>query len=1018
MLNKILKQKAFLSFLFVALVIGGIMSYSSMGKLEDPEIPVKAAVVVTVYPGASAQEVETEVTDVLEKAIQRLDNIDNIQSRSMPGYSEITVNIKSGYESSKLPQLWDNLRRKVNDIKGDLPQGAYTPIVNDDFGDVSGIFLAMTNDGYSYKEFLNYADHVRQQLLTVPGVKRVEFFGKRTEVVNVDFNNDYFASLGINPMLIFQAFNDQGSIVNAGDFAFGGNRIRVNIGNKFQSLDEIKNFEVKLPSGARYRLGEIATVTRGFYQPLSEQIKFNGKEAISLAISMNSGGNVIVLGKAVEDKLAELSKDLPVGVEFHPIYYQHQKVEESINNFVINLIESVLVVVVVLLLAMGLRAGLLISSGLVLTILGTFIVMSAAGIELHRVSLAAIIIAMGMLVDNAIVVVDGILIDLKRGKPRKIAFVSSANKSSMPLLGATLVAILAFMPLAFNPTGVGEFLKSLFYVLAISLFLSWVLAMVQTPFMANYFYRKPRKPLTEKQTESDVYSGKFYRFYNKIIRYALWHKTMISLLTFAALIISFWAFRFVKQDFFPGVTYNQFVMEYRLPLGSDINQVSTDLDTIQHEINTWKHVSSVVSAVGRTPARYTLMRPMSGYSPSYGELIITTADKKYTDEIMQRADKYVAKRFPQAIGRARGYIAVGGDYKVEAMFSGPDEKVLRELASQAEDIFRKDPRAAFITNNWKNEAMVLSPYYSQDQARRLMVSRSDVANALAVATMGLPIGVYYDGEYRLPVMLRLNRSLNNDLSGLSNIPVWSNSASSVPLGQVVDSVDMTWETNTIMRYNGQRAIKAQCDPAVGVTANDLFNAVKPQVDAIHLPQGYRLQWLGEQKDSNEANKGLMANFPLALLLMVLIIVALFGNFKQPIIIFAIVPLAFIGVIIGFLVTGAPFGFLPIVGTLGLIGMMIKNAVVLLDEINIQVKSGKATLLAIIHSATSRVRPVMMASLTTILGMAPLVFDDIFGSMSIAIMFGLLVGTIITLVVVPVLYAIFYKVNTRNLESIG
>ena len=1014
MLEKILSQKAFLSFIFIALILGGLFSFDSMGKLEDPEIPVKAAVVITQYPGASAEEVEQEVTDVLEKAIQRLENIDFLESRSIAGLSEITINIKTGVKTEDMPQLWDHLRRKINDVKGSLPANAGEPVINDDFGDVSGIFLAISNDGYDYYEFQSYVDQVKRELMLVDGVKRIEEFGKRTEVVNVSFDNEYFASLGINPMMIFQAFNDQGSIVDPGTFVAGSERIRINIGNKFQNLDEIRNFEVKLPNGGRYRLGQIATVEREFYTPAIQKLKYNGQEAISLAISMEKGGNVIVLGEAVEKRLAELQASLPIGIECHKIFYQHNNVEESIDDFMVNLIESVIIVIVVLLLAMGMRAGLLIASGLVFTILATFIIMAGFDIELHRVSLAAIIIAMGMLVDNAIVVADGILIDLDKGMSRSKAFINTAKKSAIPLLGATLVAILAFMPLAFNSTGAGEFLRPLFYVLAISLFVSWILAMIQTPFHAQYFYKK-RKQKGAEGEEHDPYGGKFYQVFGKFIKFALWHKSLFVIATGVVLVLSFWSFGFVKQNFFPGAEYDQFILEYRLPEGKDISQVEKDLDEIQKAIAPWDNISSIVTGLGSTPARYTLMRPMNGLSLSYGELIITIKDKEQINTTIAELQDYVIQNYPEAFARVRTYIAIGGDFKMEAKFTGPDEKVLRQLAEQANEIMRQEPKAAFVTHNWKNPVKVLAPVYSQDRARELMVNRADVANALAIASSGMPVGIFYDGDYQLPVMLKLAKTIEKDVNQLESVPVWSGLPQSVALSQLVDSIDVRWESSVIRRYDNQRAIRAQCDPVMGVAPPELFSLLSDKIEAIPLPEGYSLEWLGDHKSSNEANEGLAENLPLAALLMIIIVIGLFNNFRQPVIIFSIMPLAFIGVILGFLLTGTYFTFFSIIGTLGLMGMMIKNAVVLLDEINLQIGDGKDKLNAIIDSTLSRVRPVMMASLTTILGMLPLAFDPMFNTMAIAIMFGLLVGSVITLIVIPVLYAVIYRVDTKALH---
>ncbi len=1013
MLEKILSQKTMLSFVFFALIIGGVLSFDGLPKLEDPEIPVKAATVITVYPGSSAEEVDKEVTDVLEKAIQRLENIDYIESKSLPGMSQITVNIKSDVDTEDLPQLWDHLRRKIYDAQSSLPQGVMAPMINDDYGDVSGIFLAITNDGYDELEFERKVNDIRQRLLTVNGVKRIETFGAAQQVVNIAFNNAYFATLGINPAAIFQFFNDQGAIEDAGSFITGDERIRLSIGNKFQSLEEIRNFDVKLPDGNRYRLGDIATITREDQDPYRTKLKYNNQNAISLAVSMNKGGNVVKLGEAVEVVLADVKKELPIGMEIHPIFYQHEKVNDAINDFIVNLIESVVIVIVVLLLAMGLRAGLLIASGLIFTILGTFIVMSFTGVEIHRVSLAAIIIAMGMLVDNAIVVVDGILVDLHRGIPRSKAFLNTALKSALPLLGATLVAILAFMPLAFNHTGAGEFLRSLFYVLLISLFISWVFAMIQTPFFAQFFYRVAQ----QDSDSSSSQSGKSYLFFERLIRYLLWHKSVVTIGVVVITLLSFAAFSLVKKDFFPGSISNQFLLEYRLPEGKDITEVEKDLAEICKELSSWEEVDYVVTSLGSTPARYTLLRPVAQLSQSYGELIVALKDKAFDFEIRQRLQNYVRENNPQAEARVRTYQAMGGDYKLEVKFSGPDGEVLRSLAAKAEDIMRGNPNADFITNDWRNKEKVLTPFYSQEKARNLMVNRADVSRALAIASTGTTVGVFHDGEYQIPVMLKLNQNLNQDVELLPTIPVWgSNSQTSTTLLQLTDSIKLCWDNGIINRYNGVRAIKAQCDPIPGVLADELLEQIQPTIEAIPLPDGYTREWLGELKNSNEANEGLMENFPLAILMMLIIIIALFNNFRQPIIIFLTMPLAMVGVIWGSLVSNTPFGFFSIVGSLGLLGMMIKNAVVLLDEVNLQISDGKDVLHAIIDSTVSRVRPVMMASLTTILGMAPLLWDEMFRTMAIAIMSGLTVGTIITLLVVPVLYSMFYRVDTRVLHK--
>jgi len=1023
MLEKLLKQKALLNTLLIGVLIGGIFAYLNVGKLEDAEIPIKTAVVVTFYPGATAHEVELEVTDVLEKSIQKLENIDNITSRSLPGYSEITVNIETGVKTSELPQLWDHLRKKVDAAKMSLPQGANNPIVNDDFGDVYGIFVAVTGEGYEYKEFYDYVDFLRREFLEVEGIKRIELFGTQTEAVDIKFSSEKLASLSINPMMIVQGMNDQGSVVSPGSVKSGSERIRLSVGNKFSTIEEIKNVLIQVPGGGSFRLEDVAEINRSFFEPKREALDFNGERAISLAISMESGMNVIKVGELFDKKLEELKTKIPAGIEIHSVYSQPDRVKYSMDGFVANLIESVLIVMVILLIAMGMRSGLLIASGLLFTILGTFIVMLVFDMELQRVTLAAIIVAMGMLVDNSIVVADGILMDLKKGVDRKKAFTASAKRTALPLLGATIIAILAFFPLYMSPDGAGEYLSSLFTVLAISLFLSWIFAMVQTPFMAARFYRKGVHNNKSKGFKKDPYDTKFYMMFKKVIHYALLHKLTFTAVSIIILVLSLYSFKFVKFEFMPLLDYNQFVVEYRLPKGSDINAVEKDLVTISKEIVNWDEVDQVTAAAGRTPARYLLVRPMATSDNSYGELIVDTKDYETSLIAGKKILNYIEENYPEANARKRIYGPIFSEYEIEVQFSGSDPAVLRELSNQAKTVMRNEPTIGVVTDNWKNKVKVLNPEYSVEQARQLGISRKDVANALAISNEGLTVGVMREGNSALPVKLKLKESLGDDVEKLSSVPVWGTySQSSVPLGQVTEKVSLNWENAEVYRYNGQRAIKAQCEPKQGYLTTDVEEIIKPAINAIDLPGGYSMEWKGSNEQSSEAQSNLFKFLPLALGLMLIIVIALFNNLKQSLIIFLIFPFAFIGIVVGFLTTGANFTFLGMIGALGLIGMMIKNSIVLLDEININLRERKSQLKSITMAAISRLKPVVLASATTVLGMIPLLFDVMFKSLAITIIFGLLFGTLITLLVVPVLYATIIKVDispilkTRKLKE--
>ncbi|WP_372750908.1 efflux RND transporter permease subunit [Labilibaculum sp.] len=1014
--DAVLKRRKVLLFVLIAIAFGGVAAFFKLGKLEDAEISVKTALVITQYPGASPHEVELRVTDILETAIQSMDNIDNIESRSMAGYSEITVNIDKSVKTKELPQIWDVLRRKVNDISVAMPQGASTPMVVDDFGDVYGIFLALNGDGFSDEEIQDYSRYMKRELLLVSGVKRIDLFGEQQSCINVELSQEKMAYLGIHPASIIQILNNQNEIVDPGSLKVGGDRIRIASEGSFHKLDDLKNILISAYGENSIYLKDVADIKEDYVTPYSSKLKYNKIPAIGLAIAMEKGGNVIELGERIQTRIDELKASIPVGVNVNRVFYQPERVDIAIETFMVNLIESVLIVVFVLLLAMGFRTGLLIGSGLIFTILGTFIVMLSTDIMLQRVSLGAIIVAMGMLVDNAIVIADGILVDLKKGMRRNEAMSRTAKQTAMPLLGATIVAILAFLPIYLSPDATGEFCESLFLVVAISLFLSWILSLTQTPYFCDLFLRGKKYENIE-EGEADPYGSKFYLKFRHFVKYSLRHKTIILLITVFFFVSSIFVFKNVKQLFMPNLEYNQFIVEYFLPEGSDIETVEKELGSLESYLLDQEEVLNVTTSLGVTPARYTLVRPFTMSNSNYGELIVDTRDYETTVKFGAELQEYLNENYSWARARVRYYSAISSEAMLEAKFSGPDPQVLRDLSEKAEKIMIDEPTAIKVTNNWKNQVKVWNPHFSQAQSRLTGIQRSDVSNAMACATDGLPIGVFRKADDILPIYLKTTVEEDKYMESLENTPIWGARLTSIPLRQVVSSIDIEFEDPLIKRYNRRRAIKAQCDPAPGYNAPDTYSNIHDKIEAISLPEGYDLEWLGEHKNSADANENIGKFLPLAFLLMVIVIMALFNNFRQPIIILSVLPLAFIGVSYGLWITGKAFGFMPIIGTLGLMGMMIKNAVVLLDQINLEIKEGKDVLIAVIDSAVSRMRPVIMASLTTILGMIPLISDELFGGMAVAIMFGLLIGSIITLIIVPVLYAIFYRVSTKNVMDL-
>ncbi|WP_018338939.1 efflux RND transporter permease subunit [Butyricimonas synergistica] len=1027
-----LNNKALVKFFIAVLVIGGVFAFISMSKLEDPEIKVKQAMVVTVYPGASAHQVELEVTDVLEKSIRSMGAIGSIESKSMADLSMITVELESTVGPDELEQKWDILRRKVTNAQAQLPDGARASVVMDDFGDVYGMFYAITTDGIGDEELLDYAQLVKRELQEVEGVRRVEIYGNRTACINIEVLQDKMANLGVHPMEILSTLNSQNKTVYPGYFNSGDQRLRVAINDSYQSVEDIRNLIIQGHENDQLRLRDIASVTEGYEEPSRNEMRYDGKRAFGLAVSMEKGGNIVSLGKKVDEELQQLKESrIPTGVEFHKVFFQPDRVNDAIGVFMVNLIESVIIVILVLMLTMGFRSGVIIGTGLVIIVLGSFVVLYLFDGTLQRVSLGSLIVAMGMLVDNAIVIVDGILVDLERGVKRPAALTNIAKKTAMPLLGATVIAILAFFPIFISPDTTGEYVRDLFIVLAVSLLLSWVLALTHIPIHADHSLKVKRK----KEGEN-LYDSKIYRLFRQFLAFMLWHKSMAIGVVVILLAVTAFLYRYIPQGFFPDLSYTQLYIEFKMPEGTRVERVESDLAEIEEYLMERPEITHVTTSIGGTPARYNLVRSIAEPSMSYGELIVDYTTPEALKETMDELQDYLTANYPDAYVRMKRYNLMYKKYPIELMFTGPDPAVLKDLTEQAEQIMRDESAVMLVTNDWEPMTPTLMVNYYQPIARAIGLSRSDVGLSMLSATDGMPLGSYYEGVHAKPIYLKSLDSKGEQVEALDNIPVWSmlpstaalneetlkgllmgttsgedllsQTIGSIPLNQATRGITMKWEDPVVRRYNGQRAMRAQCNNAPGYTAESARSLLLPKINEIVLPEGYAMQWLGEHKASGDSMRYLFANIPLAVILMIAILIMLFKDFKKPIIIFCCLPLAAIGIVLGMLISGKEFGFVAIVGALGLIGMMIKNGVVLLDEIGLQIASGKGQTEALLDSSSSRFRPVMMASLTTILGMLPLLGDDMFGSMAVTIMSGLLVGTVITLVFIPVLYAVFFK----------
>lgn len=1006
--NKVISWMLSLIFL-----IGGVSAFFGLGRLEDPAFTIKDAMVVTSYPGATPQQVEEEVTYPLEKAIQQLTYVDEVNSISSRGLSQVTVTMKNNYGPDDLPQIWDELRRKVNDLKVSLPPGVNDPQVIDDFGDVYGILLAVTGDGYSYKELLDYIDYLRRELELVDGVSKVSVSGQQQEQVFIEISMKRISSLGISPNTVFNLLSTQNIVSSAGAVRIGDEYIRIHPTGEFQNVEQLGDL-ILTEGGAQglIYLKDVAEVTRGYVEVPTNIIGYNGKLALNLGVSFAQGVNVVAVGEAFDRRLAELKYQQPVGIDISEVYNQPKEVDKSVSGFVVSLGQAVAIVIVVLLFFMGLRSGLLIGLILLLTVFGTFIFMQYFKIDLQRISLGALVIALGMLVDNAIVVVEGILIGTQKGRTRMQAATDIVTQTKWPLLGATVIAVTAFAPIGLSEDSTGEYCGTLFTVLLISLMLSWFTAISITPFFADIFFKGQK--VDADNEGKDPYNGMVFVVYKNFLEFCMKR----AWLTMAVLVIglgaSVYGFGFVKQAFFPSSTTPMFQVDVWMPEGTDIRATNTKLKVLEGWLAEQDEVEHITTTAGKGLQRFMLTyAPEKSYS-AYGEITVRVKSYEVLEGLMKRFREHVDGQFPEIDYKLKQIeLGPGGGAKIEARIVGSDPTVLRSIAAQVMDVMRADSGAFNVRHDWRERTKVLEPQFNESQARRYGITKSDVDDFLAMSFSGKSIGVYRDGTTLMSIVARLPEDERVDIRNIEGMKIWSPALSEyIPLQQVTLGYELEWEDPLIIRKNRKRMLTVMADPDLlgEETASTLQKRLQPQIEAIEMPPGYSLEWGGEYESSADAQASLFTTMPLGYLFMFLITVFLFNSVKEPLIVWLTVPLALIGVTTGLLALNTPFGFMALLGFLSLSGMLLKNGIVLLDQIEIEMKSGKDPYVAVVDAALSRVRPVCMAAITTILGMIPLLPDIFFKPMAVTIMFGLGFATVLTLIVVPVLYRLFHKID--------
>lgn len=994
-------------FFLAVLLIGGIFSFDRLGKKEDAPFVIKTAVIMTHYPGAKPEEVEQLITEPISREIQSMSGVYKIKSESMYGLSKITFELQPSLSSASIPQKWDELRRKVLNIQTQLPSGASVPTVSDDFGDVFGIYYGLVaDDGFSYGEMRDWAERIKTQVITADGVMKVALFGTQTEVVNLFISVNKLAGMGIAPGQLANLLQSQNQIINTGEISAGEQQLRIVANGTYATVDDIRN-QVIITPGGQVKLGDIAIVEKGYLDPPANIMHVNGKRAIGIGVSTDPTKDVVKTGELVDEKLAELMPLIPVGLELSSLYPENVIAKEANNGFIINLVESILIVLGIIMLVMGMRAGLLIGSSLVFSIGGTLLIMSFLGVGLNRTSLAGFIIAMGMLVDNAIVVTDNARIAIARGTDRRKALIDGATGPQWGLLGATLIAICSFLPLYLAPSSVAEIVKPLFVVLAISLGLSWALALTQTTCFGSFILKAK-----VGDGSKDPYDKPFYHKFTSILS-VLIRKKALTLGSAAGLfVISLTVMGLMPQNFFPSLDKPYFRADVFYPDGYGIRDVEKEMKQVEAHLLKQPAVKRVSVTFGNTPLRYYLASTSVGPKPNFANILVELTDSKYTREYEENLDTYMKANYPNAITRTTLFkLSPAVDAAIEIGFIGNNTDTLVMLTNQVLEIMRRDDDLINVRNSWGNKIPIWKPVYSQERAQPLGVSRQSMSQSIQIGTSGMTLGEYRKGDRVLPILLKDNAIDSFRINDLRTLPVFGTGRETTTLQQVASDFDLQYKFSNVKDYNRRMVMMAQADPRRGVNAIAAFNRIWKQVhEAVEVPEGYTLKYFGEQESQAESNAALAANLPLTFFLMFATLLLLFRTYRKPAVILLMLPLIFIGIVLGLLLLGKSFDFFAILGLLGLIGMNIKNSIVLVDQIGIESASGKAPLEAVVSATTSRIVPVAMASGTTILGMLPLLSDAMFGGMAATIMGGLLVASVLTLFVLPVAYCAIHKIK--------
>lgn len=1001
-----LNHKQLVYFFVILTFIAGIYSYRQLGRMEDPDFVIRQMIVSVAWPGASARQVEEQVTDKIEKKLQDTPGIDYLKSYSQPGKAVIYVTLKDSVNEKDVRPTWLEVRNMVNDIKSTLPQGVIGPSFNDRFDDVFGCIYALTSDGYSYEEMREKAEQIRRTLLGVKSVKKVDLIGVQPERIYIEMESSKLAQLGIDPNVIISAVKTQNTMNPSGMVETSSDNVYLRVSGIVDDLTALRNLPIRV-NERTFRLGDVAKVERSYIEPMEPKMYVNGQPAIGLAVSMEKGGNILTLGESLDKTVQRLQKELPLGLELNQVLYQPEIVKSSIGEFVKSLWEAIVIVLVVSFLSLGVRSGIVVALCIPLVIAGIFVGMQIMGIDLHKVSLGALIIALGLLVDDAIIAVEMMTVKLEQGWNRFDAACYAYTATAFPMLTGTLITCAGFIPIGFSKGSASEFTSSIFTVVTIALLLSWFVSVLVTPLL-GYKLIRPKHMAEENK---DVYDSKFYRLFRRALNWCLEHRKLVLSITAACFIGSIGLLNFVKQEFFPPSVRTEIIVELTLPEGSSITVTEQEAQKFAQSIGD-SDIASYSYYVGQGAPRFVLTSDPRLPASNYAQFVIVAKDLQARAALENKINKLFAEQFENVRGHVK-LIQTGppSPYPVMLRVSGYDHETVRAIAQQVSDVMVNNPKLFHVNWDWNEKNKVMHLSIDQDKARALGVDSQNLALSLQMQLSGATVAEFYEGDKTVNIVYRLDSQNRTDLSAVKSLPVHIGSGKFVPLEQIaVISYDA--EEGLIWRRDLKPTITIQAEVLPGITGNDATKQVYGELKSLrdNLPAGYSIDIGGSLERSKSSMEFLLQPVPVMIVLIVILLMFQLQKMSLMVLTLLTAPLGIIGVSLSMLLTLRPMGFVAELGILALSGMIIRNSVILIDQIEQHIKAGEAPWEAIINSAVLRFRPIMLTAAAAILGMVPLIPSTFWGPMAVAIAGGLLGATILTLLVLPTMYAVAFKVK--------